>query len=146
MSPHQWRQLLELELVLFFLTIWISDCHVWLTQILEIRMNSLSVLFKTEVHLPILRRTCSNLELIGILLIIWIAVMVYLQYFIINFLFQEANFSPHQWSQLLELVLVLILLIIWISGCLSLAHIVKIRMNSLSVLFRDGSSSSFFSR
>jgi len=43
-------------------------------------------------------------------------------------------------------VLVLILLTIWISGCLSLAHIVEIRMNSLSVLFRDGSSSSDFSR
>ena len=31
-------------------------------------------LFKTEVHLPIFRGSCSNLELMQILLIIWIAV------------------------------------------------------------------------
>ena len=41
---------------------------------------------------------------------------------------------------------VLISLSIRISECLSLAHIVEIRINSLSVLFRDGSSSSNFSR
>ena len=41
---------------------------------------------------------------------------------------------------------VLISLTIRISDCLSLAHIVEIRMNSLSVLFRDGSLSSNFSR
>ena len=40
----------------------------------------------------------------------------------------------------------LIFLTIRILDCLSLAHIVEIRMNSLSVLFRDGSSSSYFSR
>jgi len=45
---------------------------------------------------------------------------------------------------LLELVLVLFLLTIWISGCLCLATIVEIRINSLSVSFRDGSSSSYF--
>ena len=39
-----------------------------------------------------------------------------------------------------------ILLTICISDCLSLAHIGKIRMNSLSVLFRDGKSSSYFLR
>ena len=61
-----------------------------------------------------------------------------------SILFKEANFSPHQWRQLLELALVLISLTIWISDCLSLAHIVKIRMNSLSVWFRDGGSSSYF--
>ena len=51
-----------------------------------------------------------------------------------SILFQEAYFSPHQWRQLLELALVLILLTIWISDCLSLAHIVEIRMNSLSII------------
>ena len=50
--------------------------------------------FETEVHLPIFRGTCSNLELMRILLIIWIAVMVCWLYFLIKFLFQEANFSP----------------------------------------------------
>ena len=68
--------------------------------------------FKTEAHLPIFQGSCSNLELMRILLIIWIAVW---QYFIIKILFQEANFSPHQWRQLLELALVLFLLTIWIA-------------------------------
>ena len=63
-----------------------------------------------------------------------------------SILFKEAKFCPHQWRQLLEVALVLISLTIWISDCLSLAHIVRIRMNLLLVLFRDGSSSSYFSR
>ena len=58
------------------------------------------------------------------------------------FLFQEANFTPHHCRHLFELALVLLLLTTWISDCVSLAHIVEIRMNSLSVLFRDGISSS----
>ena len=70
-----------------------------------------------------------------ILLIIWIAVMVYWQYFIINFLFQEANFSPHQWRQLLELALVLFFLIIWISDCLCLAHIATRNQDEFTVSF-----------
>jgi len=37
-------------------------------------------------------------------------------------------------------------LTIWNSYCLSLAHIVEIRMNSLAVLFWAGSSSSYVSR
>ena len=61
-----------------------------------------------------------------------------------SILFKEANFSPHQWRQLLELALVLFLLIIWISDCLCLAHIAEIRMILLSVLFQDGSLSSYF--
>ena len=81
-----------------------------------------------------------------ILLIIWIAVMVYWQYFIIIFLFKEANFSPHQERQLLELALVLYLLTIWISDRLCLAHIVEIRMYSVSVSFRDRSLPYNFSR
>ena len=75
------------------------------------------------------------------LLIIWIAVW---QSFAIRCLFKEANFSPHQWRQLLELASVLFLLPISISECIFLAHIVEVRMNSLSVSFWDRSSYSFF--
>ena len=64
--------------------------------------------------------------------------------FIIKFLFQEANFSPHQPMQLLELSLVLFPLTIWISDCLCLAHIAT-RNQDVSFI-RDGSSSSYFSR
>ena len=81
-----------------------------------------------------------------IIWIIWIAVIVYWQYFIINFLFQEAKFSPYHWRQLLELALVLFLMTIWISDCICLARIVNIRINSLSVSFWDGSSSLYFLR
>jgi len=63
-----------------------------------------------------------------------------------SILFKEANLSPHQWRQMPELSLVLTTLTIWISDNLSLAHIVKIRMNSLSVIFQDGGSSCYFSR
>ena len=41
------------------------------------------------------------------------------------------KFRSHQRTQLLELARVLFLLTTWISDCLFLAHIVKIRMNSL---------------
>ena len=91
--------------------------------------------FETEVHLPIFWGSCSNLELMQILLIIWIAVMVYWQYFIIKFLFQGANFSPHQRKQLLELELVLFLLTIFISDCVCLAHIVTRNQDELTVSF-----------
>ena len=64
-----------------------------------------------------------------------------------SILFQEANFSPINEGSCWNLPLQeLISLTIWISDCLSLAHIVEIRMDSLSVLFQDGSSSSNFSR
>ena len=75
----------------YFPTIWISDC-LSLSHIVEIRMNSLSVYFETEVHLFIFRGSCSNFEVMRILLIIWIAVMLHWQYFIMNFVFQEENF------------------------------------------------------
>ena len=96
---------------------------------------TVSFYFETEVHLPIFRGSCSNLELLRILFIIWIAVMVYWQYFIIKFLFQEANFSPHQWRQLLELALVLFFLTIWISDCLCLAHIATRNQDECTVSF-----------
>ena len=47
-------------------TIWISDC-LHLAHIVEIRMNSLSVYFKPEVHLFIFRGTCSNFMLMRII-------------------------------------------------------------------------------
>ena len=75
------------------------------------------------------------------ILINWIACW---KHFVIKILFQEANFSPHHTMQLLELALVLFLLSIWILDNYGLAQIVKIRMNSLQVLFQDGSSSSYF--
>ena len=58
-------------------------------------MNSLSFYFEMEVHVPNFRVRRSNFELVGILLIIWIAVIVRWQYFKIIFLFQEANFSSN---------------------------------------------------
>ena len=67
--------------VLISLTIWISDC-LFLAHIVEIRLFSLSVFFETEVYLPIFWESCSKLELMQILLIIWFAVMVHRQYFI----------------------------------------------------------------
>ena len=89
------KAMFELARVVFLLAISISDC-ICLAHIVEIRMNSLSVLFpETEIHLPIFRGSCSNLELMRILLIVWIAVMVYWQYFIRIILLQKANFSPH---------------------------------------------------
>ena len=91
--------------------------------------------FETEVHLPIFRGSCSNLELMRILWIIWTAVMVYWQYFILKILFQEANFSPHQWRQLLDPALVLFLLTIWISDCLCLVHIASWKLDELTVSF-----------
>ena len=62
-----------------------------------------------------------------------------------SILFKEANFSPINEGSCWNLTLqVLLSLTIWISDCLSLAHIVNIRMNLLSVLLRDGSLSSYF--
>ena len=52
----------------------------------------------------------------------------------------------HHWRQLLALAFVLFILTILISDCICLAHIVEIGMNSLSILFWDGSLSSFFLR
>jgi len=88
--------------------------------------------FETEVHLPIFWGSCSNLDLMRILLIIWIAVW---QYFIIKFFFQEANFCAHQWRRLLELALVLFLLTIWISDFLFLAHIASQNQDDFTVSF-----------
>ena len=50
------------------------------------------IYFETEVHLLFFH---SNSELMWILFIIWIAVMVYWQYFMRKILFQKVNFSPH---------------------------------------------------
>ena len=69
------------------------------------------------------------------LLFMWIAVMVYWQYFIISFLFQRADFSSQQWRQLLEFALVLFLLTIWISDYLCLAHIATRNQDECTVSF-----------
>ena len=45
-----------------------------------------------EAHLPIFQGRCSNFELMRILLILWIAVMVQWQYFIIYFFIQGTKF------------------------------------------------------
>ena len=95
LSRHQWRQLLELALLLFLLTTWISDC-LCLGRIAEIRMNSLSVFFQDGSSFSIFEGSCLNFELLWILLIIWIAVMVHRQYVTPNFVFQKSYFSPHQ--------------------------------------------------
>ena len=48
---------------------------LWLTE-----SKSGWIYFETEVHLPIFRESCSNFELMRILLIIWIAARVHWQY------------------------------------------------------------------
>ena len=100
-----------------------------------------------EVYFPIFRWSCSNFELMQILVIIWIAVMVYWQYFIITVFSGSKVIFPSMKAVLrtLELELVLFLLTIWILDCLCLARIVKISLHSLSVSFWDGSSSLCFS-
>ena len=134
-----------------FLPFGFQIVYVWClshiaTRNQDIKKFTVCFFFKMEVHLPIFWESCSNLELLLILWIIWIAVTLYWQYFIIKILFQKANFSPHLWRQLLELALVLFFLTIWILDCLCLAHIATRNQDALPVLFRDGSSSSFFSR
>ena len=126
--------------VLISLSIWILDC-LSLTHIVEIRMNSLSVLFRDSSSSSCFSRkrfefwahanSLDYLDCSDGALAIFI---------------EGSKCLSHPWRQLLELALVQISLTIWISDCLSLAHIVEIRMNSLSVLFQDRSSSSYFSR
>ena len=90
---HRWRQLLELALVQISLSICISD-HLSLAHIVEIRMNSLSVLFWDRSSSFYVSKSCLNFELMQILLIIWIAVIVHRQY-----LLNGAIFSPHPLRQ-----------------------------------------------
>ena len=58
--------------------------------------------FELEVHLPYFRGSCLSLELVRMLLIIWIAIMVYWQYFIIFFI-SGSKFLSHNWRELLAL-------------------------------------------
>ena len=140
-SPHQWRQLLELALVLNSFTIWISAC-LYLAHIVEIRMNSLSVLFWDKFVVQFFKKAvefwayansldhldCSH----G-------ALAVFYERKQISLPINEGSC----WNLPIQ---VLISLTIWISDYLFLAHIVEIRISSLSNLFQDGSSSSFFLR
>ena len=71
---HQWRQWLELALVLILLTIWISYCFS-LAHKVEIWMNLLSVSFRDESASSYFWGSCSRFELVQILLIICIAVV-----------------------------------------------------------------------
>ena len=123
--------------MLFSWPIGFQVVYVWLmTYIVKIRMNSLSVLFWDEVHLSIFRGSCLNLELLRILLIIWIAVW---QYFII-ILFSESKFLSSSMKA-----------VVGTCACaLSLDHLgfrlLYLSTYSLSVLFWDECSSSYFSR
>ena len=136
------KAVLIICLVQISLTIWISYCLSF-AHIVEIRMNSLSVLFRDGSSFSIFsiklfefwayanildHLDCSH----GALTVFYLRKQICLP---IN--------EGSCWNLPLQ---VLISLTIWISDCLSLAHIVEIRINSLSVWFRDGSSSSYFSK
>ena len=105
MSRHQWRQLLELALVLFLLNIWISN-QLCFAQIVEIRINWLSVLFPWEKFTffffeEVVRAYANFLNHLdcshGVR-----------QYFMIKFSCKKQNFLQ-KWRQWLELTLELFL-------------------------------------
>ena len=118
--------------MLFLLTICISDC-LCLAHIVEIRISSLSVLFWDRSSSSYFSRklvefwahanSLDHLDWSHSVLVVF------------NFLYSEKKKS-----------LPPIKAVVRTSDCLSLAHTVEIRMNSLSVFFRDGNSSSYFSR
>ena len=93
-SLHQSRQLLEFVLVLFLLTIWISDV-LCLAHIIKIRMNSLSISFQDERSSSYFQGSCSNLELMRILLIICIAVILSAVWYNIIYIFLGSKFLSH---------------------------------------------------
>ena len=130
---------MKIALVHISLTIWISN-YLFVAHIVKIRMNSLSVFFRDGSSSSYFWESCSNSE------IVWLLWSFGLQPWCTgSTLFKEANFSPINEGSCWNLTLqVLLSLTIWISDCLSLAHIVNIRMNLLSVLLRDGSLSSYF--
>ena len=111
-------------------------------------MNSLLVLFRSGRWSSYFSRKLFHFDRMQILLIIWIAVMVYWQYFIMNFLFQEANFSSNHWRQSLTIVT---------CACAIYLHHFDFRLfifgshsrnqDEFTVSFiSSGSSSSYFSR
>ena len=65
-SPHQLRQLLELALVLFLLTILILEC-VFLAHIAKSGWVHCLFHFEMEVRLPIFQWSCYNFEIMRIL-------------------------------------------------------------------------------
>jgi hypothetical protein len=85
--------------VLISLTIWISDC-LSLAHIVEIMMSSLSVLFRDKFIFWFFEKAVQVLSLCEYSwpfgLQPWCTGSI---------LFKEANFSPHQWKQVLELTL-----------------------------------------
>ena len=128
--------------VLNSLTIRISDCLL-LAHIVEIRINSLSVLFRDASYSSNFPRKLFEFW-------VYANILEHLECshgaLAIFYLRKQISLPSNKgscWNLPLQ---VLISLTIRISDCLSLAHIVEIRMNSLTVLFWDGSSSSNFSR
>ena len=118
---------------------------IWLTYLVKIRMKKLSVYDKTEVHLPICRGTCSNLDFMQILLIIQIAVLVHWKYFMIKFFVSGIKDLSPSMKAVVRICacaisldrLDLRIVYVW------LTQLVKHRIILLSVLFQKGSSSSY---
>ena len=131
--------------MLILSAIWISDC-LSLVHIVEIRMNSLSVVFQDGSSSCYFSRKLFEFWAHANSLDHLDCSHGSLAEFCNKFFVSGSKFLSRHWRQLLELALVLIFLTIWISDCLFLAHIVKIRRNTLSILFWDGSSSSYFLR
>ena len=116
----------------------IPDC-LCLAHVVEIRINSLSVLFRDgNSSLYFSRKLFEFKAYVNSLNHLDCS----LEVFYIKKFISGSNFFSHHWRQLLELELVLFLLTSWIPDCLYFAHTVEIRINSLSVFFLDGSSSS----
>ena len=94
-----------------------------MAQTVEVRMNSLSVLFQDGSSPSYFSRKlfkfAAYVNPLDHLDCSYGALAVLHN----KFVFQKAKFFTHLWKQLLELGLVLCLLTIWISDCLCLAHI-----------------------
>ena len=90
---HQRSQLLELALVLLFLTIWISDC-LCLYHTIEIRMNSLSVFFSRRKFIVLFFKEAVRIWNLSNFLNSLSCSYCVLAVFCNIFFFQEANFSP----------------------------------------------------
>ena len=102
------KAVVEICLVQISLTIWILFC-LSLAHIVEIRMNSVNFISRRKLIFLFFEKAGRILSLCefswSFRLQSWCTGSI---------LFKEANFSPHQWRQLLELALVLLLLTIWV--------------------------------
>ena len=108
--------------------------YVWLTSLLEIRMNSLSVLFRDGSSSSYFSRklfefgACVNF--VDHLDCSYGGLTVFHKKICIS----GSKFLSHQWRQLLELALVLFLLTIWISDC-CLAHVATRNQDEFTLSF-----------